>query len=75
MHGFAEKSKSIQDQGYRHAPIVLEEDSWLGAHVVIMPGVIIKRGAVVGSNAVVKKDVGEYQVVAGIPAKPLKERN
>ncbi len=75
MHGFAERSKSVQDQGYLHAPIFLEEDCWLGTHVVIMPGVRLKKGAVVGSNAVVNKDVEEFQVVAGIPAKPIKERN
>lgn len=75
MHGFAERSKSVQDQGYQHAPIVLEDDSWLAAHVVIMPGITLKKGVVVGSNAVVNKDVEEFQVVAGIPAKPIKERN
>lgn len=75
MHGFAEKARSVQDQGYQHAPIVLEDDCWLATHVVIMPGITLKQGAVVGSNAVVNKDVAAFQVVAGIPAKPIKERN
>lgn len=75
MHGFAEKAKSVQDQGYQHAPIVLEDDSWLATHVVIMPGITLKKGAVVGSNAVVNRNVEEFQVVAGIPAKPIKERS
>lgn len=74
MHGFAQKSTSVQEQGYLHAAVVLEEDSWLGTHVVIMPGVRLGRGAVVGSNAVVNKNVEPYQVVAGIPAKVIKER-
>ncbi|RYD56664.1 MAG: hypothetical protein EOP56_11480 [Sphingobacteriales bacterium] len=74
MHGFAERGVSVQDQGYDHAPVELKEDVWLGTHVVIMPGCVLERGVVVGSNAVVTKSVSEYNVVAGIPAKSLKER-
>lgn len=74
MHGFKDKTVSVQEQGYDHAKVVLEDDSWLGTHVVVLPGVTIKKGGVVGSNAVVNKDVEPYNVVAGIPAKPIKER-
>jgi len=74
MHGYAKKELSVQDQGYDHAPVVLEEDVWLGTHVVILPGVKIEKGAVVGSNAVVTKSVQAYKVMGGIPAKELKER-
>jgi acetyltransferase-like isoleucine patch superfamily enzyme len=74
MHGYANKNMSVQDQGYDHAPVVLKEDVWLGTHVVVLPGCVLGKGAVVGSNAVVTKSVEEYNVVAGIPAKPLKER-
>lgn len=74
MHGFASKDKSVQDQGYDHASVVLEDDTWLGTHVVVMPGVTIGTGGVVGSNAVVTKDVEAHQVVAGIPARIIKER-
>lgn len=74
MHGYSSREISVQDQGYDHAPILLENDVWLGTHVVIMPGINIGKGGVVGSNAVVTKNVEPYQVVAGIPAKPIKER-
>jgi acetyltransferase-like isoleucine patch superfamily enzyme len=74
MHGFNSKAQSIQEQGYTHAPIHLEEDTWLGTHVVVMPGVTIGKGGVVGSNAVVNKNVSAYQVVAGVPAKPINDR-
>ncbi|MEQ9656939.1 acyltransferase, partial [Fulvivirga sp.] len=67
MHGFAQKSLSVQEQGYNHAPVVLEQDTWLGTHVVVLPGITIGKGAVVGSNAVVSKNILSYQVVAGIP--------
>lgn len=74
MHGHAKKELSMQDQGYIHAPIRLGEDVWLGAGAVILPGVTIHQGAVVGSNAVVTKEVEPFKVVAGIPARELKER-
>lgn len=74
MHGYANRDQSVQDQGYDHAPVQLGDDTWLGTHVVVLPGVTIAQGGVVGSNAVVTKNVDAFQVVAGIPAKPLKER-
>lgn len=49
-------------------------DVWVGHGAVIMPGVSIGNGAVVGANAVVTKDVGPYEIVAGVPAKPLRLR-
>lgn len=75
MHGFKDRSVGVQDQGYDHAPVQLEDDVWLGTHVVVMPGCVLGKGAVSGSNAVITRSVDAYNVVAGIPAKPLKERN
>jgi acetyltransferase-like isoleucine patch superfamily enzyme len=74
MHGFKNKNVSLQDQGYDHAPVDLGKDTWLGTHVVIMPGVKLAEGFVVGSNAVVNASVEAFKVVGGIPAKELKER-
>jgi acetyltransferase-like isoleucine patch superfamily enzyme len=55
-------------------PVVVEDDCWLGINVVVMPGVTIGKGAVVGANSVVTKDVGPYTIVAGVPARMLKKR-
>lgn len=74
MHGFKSKEKGVQDQGYEHAPVTLGADTWLGTHVVILPGVTLGKGVVVGSNAVVNKSIEAYKVIGGIPAKELKER-
>jgi acetyltransferase-like isoleucine patch superfamily enzyme len=74
MHGFARKDEFVQDQGYLHKPVVLEDDVWLGTHVVILPGCLLGKGAVVGSNAVVTKNVSEFSVVGGIPAIEIKTR-
>ena len=49
--------------------IVIEEDCWIGAGAILLPGVTIRRGTVVGAGAVVTKDTLPYSVVAGVPAK------
>jgi acetyltransferase-like isoleucine patch superfamily enzyme len=74
MHNH-KKDQDVQDQGYSHKPVGLKDDAWLGAHVVVLPGCLIGYGAIVGSNAVVTENIMDYNVVAGVPAKPIKERN
>jgi maltose O-acetyltransferase len=54
--------------------IIIEDDVWIGAGAVIMPGITLRRGTVVGANSVVTKDTEEYSVVAGVPAKKLRSR-
>lgn len=74
MHTMSEGGSAIQDQGFSHAPVSLGDDTWLGAHVVVLPGVTIGEGAVVGSNAVVTSNVAPRTVVAGVPARPINNR-
>jgi maltose O-acetyltransferase len=56
----------------KRAPIVIEADAWLGAGVVVLPGVRIGRGAIVGANSVVSHDVAPLHVVAGQPARTIR---
>ncbi len=56
-------------------PVEIGEYSWIGARVTILPGVKIGRGVVVGAGSVVTKNVPDYAVVGGNPAKILKYRN
>jgi acetyltransferase-like isoleucine patch superfamily enzyme len=53
------------------APIVIGDDVWIGFNATILKGVTIGKGAIVGAASVVTKDVEDYTVVAGNPAKPI----
>lgn len=53
-------------------PVVIEDDAWVGMFAVILPGVHIGKGAIIGSGAVVTKDVPAFTVVGGVPAKVLR---
>ncbi len=52
--------------------IILEQDCWLGAGVIILPNVTIGKGAIVGAGAVVNKNVEAGTIVGGVPAKYIK---
>jgi len=56
------------------ATTVIEADCWIGMGVLIREGVTIRRGTVVGSGAVVTRDTEPYTVVAGVPARVLRQR-
>ena len=54
--------------------IIVGNDVWIGFEAVIMQGVKIGDGAIIGSRAVVTKDVEPYTIVGGVPAKPIRKR-
>lgn len=59
----------IQLQGFdAPRPVVIEDDVWMGARCMIMPGVTIGRGSIIAAGTVVTKDVPPYSVAAGVPA-------
>jgi len=55
--------------------VVIEDYVFIGPRSIILPGVTIKKGAIVAAGAVVNRDVEEKMVVGGVPAKPIRERN
>lgn len=56
-----------------NAPIVLEDEVWIGAGATLLPGVRVGQGSVVAAGAVVNRDVPPFTVVGGVPARVLKE--
>ncbi len=73
-HIYSDPNKLIRDQGHKLAPIQIEDDVWIGAHSIILPGVTIGKGAVVGANSIVRQNVDPYSVVAGSPARFIRIR-
>lgn len=53
-------------------PIHIKRGAWIGAGVSILPGVTVGKYAIVGAGAIVTKDVGDYEVAVGVPAKVVK---
>jgi len=72
-HVFHDPNQSFVDQGITAEGIVIEDDVWLGSGSIVTDGVRVGKGAVVAAGAVVTKDVSPHTVVAGVPAKPVKD--
>ena len=64
----------IKAQGTTQQGIVVEDDVWLGSGAIILDGVTVHTGAVVAGGSVVAEDVPPYAVVAGVPAKVIRDR-
>lgn len=73
-HGYERRDIPIRDQNITCKPITIEEDVWIGTHVVVLPGVTIGKGAIVAAGSIVNKDIPPYQIWGGAPARFLKER-
>jgi len=74
-HFFKGISGFMKDQPTQLAKIVIGDDVWIGANSTILPGVTIGKGSVIGAGSVVNKDVPEYSVAWGIPAKVIRKRD
>jgi maltose O-acetyltransferase len=55
-------------------PITIENDVWIGAGAVILPGVLLREGTVIGANSVVTRDTERYSVNVGAPARKVRSR-
>jgi acetyltransferase-like isoleucine patch superfamily enzyme len=74
-HGHGHAAGTLIDaQGTTCRPVRIGNDVWLGARVVVLPGVTIGDGAIVGAGAVVTHDVSPAAIVAGVPARPIGSR-
>lgn len=74
-HEYSRTDIPMDRQGFAiEKPVIIKDDVWIGARVIILPGVHIGTGAIVGAGAVVTKDVPDYAIVGGNPARILKMR-
>lgn len=74
-HVFGNKNRLIRKQGVRNAKVKICNDVYIGCNVTILTGVTIEKGAIIGAGSVVTKDVAEYSIVGGVPAKKISNRN
>jgi acetyltransferase-like isoleucine patch superfamily enzyme len=69
-----EPGRPVQAQPMRTAPVVLEDEVWIGSHVVILPGVRIGKGAVIGAGSVVTASIPANAIAVGVPARVTRMR-
>ncbi len=73
-HNYENPEVPINLQGLNVAPVVIEDDVWIGLGAKILQGVTVGRGAIIAAGAVINKDVPPYAIVAGVPGKVLRYR-
>jgi maltose O-acetyltransferase len=74
-HNFCALDKPIIQQGMVSAPVTIGDDVWVGARVMILPGVSIGNKVIIGAMSLVTKDIPDYAIVGGIPARLIRFRN
>jgi maltose O-acetyltransferase len=74
-HKHDDITRPIAGQGVIFAPVIIEDDVWIGTRVIILPGVRIGRSSIIGAGAVVTKGVPPFSIVGGNPAKIIKIRD
>lgn len=72
-HNFEDVNIPIDEQGVNTSLVVIEDDVWVGANAVILPGVTIGKHSVVAAGSVVSQSIPPFSVCAGIPARVVKQ--
>lgn len=74
-HSFEDTMAPMNTQGFDEPQrVVIEDDVWMGACVIVTAGVRIGRGSVIGAASVVTKDVPPFSIVAGVPGRVIRSR-
>lgn len=73
-HVFDHTDTPIKSQGVKKENVVIEDDCWIASNSILLAGVTIGKGSVVAAGSVVTQDVPPYSVVAGVPARVIKNR-
>jgi acetyltransferase-like isoleucine patch superfamily enzyme len=74
-HGYEDINLPIHKQPVSMSPIVIENDSWIGANVVVTAGVTIGKHSVIAAGAVVTKSIPPFSIAVGNPARVIKQYN
>jgi phosphonate metabolism protein (transferase hexapeptide repeat family) len=74
MYGFGNVDDDAFFDWRRSDHVTVGHDVWIGHGAILLPGVTVGTGAVIGAGAVVTKDIPQYTVAVGVPAKPLRRR-
>ncbi len=74
-HNYEDVNLPIHVQGVSTSPIVIEDNSWIGANVVVVAGVTIGKHCIVAAGSIVTKNIPPYSVAVGNPARVLKQYN
>lgn len=73
-HLYDDIERPIIDQGVRRAPVVVEDDVWVGVKVTFLSGAHVGRGCVVAAGAVVRGEIPPWSIIAGVPARIIGSR-
>lgn len=73
-HQYSNQYLPIKEQGEDQGEIIIEDGAWIGANVVLLKNAHVKKGAIIGSNAVVTGVVPENEIWGGVPARKIKNR-
>lgn len=73
-HNFRILTEPINNQGVSNCPVAIADNVWVGCKVTILGNVNISTGVVIGANSLVNSDIQKNSIVAGVPARMIKER-
>jgi acetyltransferase-like isoleucine patch superfamily enzyme len=73
-HGIERRSEIMHQRPPEKRHVTIGDDVWIGAGATLLPGITVEAGAVIAAGAVVTTNVRPYSIVAGIPARPISER-
>jgi acetyltransferase-like isoleucine patch superfamily enzyme len=74
-HTYSTTTIPIKEQPIKNQTTIIKSGAWIGLNSIIMPGITIGRNSVIGANSFVNKDVPDFCVYAGTPAKLIKKIN
>jgi maltose O-acetyltransferase len=73
-HRFDDPGQAVASQGKQQRSVVIGDDVWIGANVVVLPGVTVGDHAILAAGAIVTRDVPAWAIVGGNPARFIKDR-